>query len=367
MALKILQVSSSAHIGGGEVHVSDLCQGLVERGHVVELVVRPASALPALIKDRRIKLHCLPLRNALDIVSAYRLSRLIRNRRFDIVHAHVARDYPLCALAVKLAPPARLIITRHLHYPLKNNLVYRWILRQAATVIGPSERILDGLRAQFDIEHNRLVKIPNWVDLKKFAALPDRAAARAALGLWRAWAVGVVGQLAPHKGQETFLQAAALVARRLSDVEFLIVGQDQSSHQAFTQKLKALSEASGIADRVIFHQFTPDIPQVLSALDVLTMPSWDEPFGLILLEGMAAGKALIATAAGGPLEIVQDASTGLLVPPRDPVSLAEKIEQLLSDEPLRLRLGAAARARAAECFDREQIIDRIEQLYDKIT
>lgn len=159
--------------------------------------------------------------------------------------------------------------------------------------------------------------------------------------------VGIVGRLEPWKGQETFLRAAARVARRHPDVRFVVVGGAVLGWEgSYPEKLAALAETLGIAQITTFTGHREDVYSWFDALDVVVNASFGEPFGLVLVEAMAMGKPVIATALAGPLEIIEDEISGLLVPAGDPTILASTINRLLEEPDLSSSLGEAASIRA---------------------
>jgi L-malate glycosyltransferase len=358
--MRILQVCSAEAVGGGERHVIDLTRGLAERGHELHLAVRRGSPLPAALADLPVKSHALGLRNAADAASAYRLARLVERHGIDVLHAHVARDYPVCGLAAKLSP-VRFFITRHHFHPLKSSALYAWAVSDASALVAVSESVRAELLKAFPKLQDRTVVIPNWVDARRVGSL-SRAEAREAFGITRRFAVAVVGQITPLKRQDLFLRAAARLARE--DAEFVIVGAALDGQgEAYERRLRESARAAGLNVRVRFAGHVPGVAARLAAFDVVAAPSVNEGFSLALVEAMASGCAVIASRAGGMAEIVEDGVTGLLVPPDDEAALAAALQRLLGDEPLRSRLGQAARASALVRFDREKVIDRIERLY----
>ena len=138
--MKILQVCSAETIGGGEQHVMDLTRGLLERGHELHLAVRPASPLQTELADAPIHWHEVKLRNAVDVFSAKCLSKLIVAHHIEVVHAHVARDYPMTGLATKNLP-VRFFLTRHHFNPIKSSAIYEAAIRHATKLIAVSETV----------------------------------------------------------------------------------------------------------------------------------------------------------------------------------------------------------------------------------
>jgi glycosyltransferase involved in cell wall biosynthesis len=161
--------------------------------------------------------------------------------------------------------------------------------------------------------------------------------------------VGIVGRLQPWKGQEIFLRAAARLAEAQADIRFMVVGGAILGWEgSYPDDLRHLAADLGIADRVFFAGHQADMHPWYDALDVVVHASFGEPFGLVLVEAMALGKPLVATNLGGPLEIIEDGTSGLLVPPGDPEQLAEAVERVLADRMLASSLsrGAVERAKA---------------------
>ena len=144
--MRILQICSAREIGGGERHLADLANNLATRGHEIFAAIAPGSPLRSELSSLAAEnIIELPMRNALSVRSGLRLARLVRERRIEIVHAHVARDYPLAALAAGRSG-ARLVLTRHVLFPLSK--IHRLTLRRTSRVIAVSEAVADGLRAQ---------------------------------------------------------------------------------------------------------------------------------------------------------------------------------------------------------------------------
>lgn len=180
---------------------------------------------------------------------------------------------------------------------------------------------------------------------------------RAELGWQGRPIVGIVGRLQPWKGQGVFLQAAAQVAAVRPEVRFLIVGGAILGWEDdYPEELRRLSQDLGIEDRVHFAGHQPDIYPWFDALDVVVNASFGEPFGLVLVEAMALGKPLVATAAGGPLEIVEDGVSGLLVPVGEPDPMAQAILRVLTAPVLAASLGREAELRARQ-FSEERMAE----------
>jgi glycosyltransferase involved in cell wall biosynthesis len=175
--------------------------------------------------------------------------------------------------------------------------------------------------------------------------------------------VACIGQITPAKGQEEFIRAAARVASMRPDIHFVIAGEEKEDGSPFTNHLIQLVDTLGLSSKVSFLGHVHHIPELLAAVDVVVVPSWDEGFSLVAIEAMAAGRAVMASNVGGIAGIINENATGLLFPPRDSKAMAEKLLWLLWDTGMRERLGKQAQREVAERFSRDQVIDRIESLY----
>jgi len=363
--MKILQVCSASEMGGGEVHVADLVRGLTARGHAIYLAVRPESPLRGPLAGVIASWHELPLRNSLDLQSVRAITQLITEHGIDIVHAHMGRDYLVSALACKQAKRARLVLTRHHYLPLKRGALYRWMLGDVAAVIAVSDSVRQSVLERLPLPAEKVRTLPNWVDPERFK-LADRDAARAMFRVRSNIVVACIGQINQAKGQEEFVRAAAALARTRTDTEFLIAGKENEDGSPYTKHLSELARSLGLADKLRFLGRVSHIPQLLAAVDVVVVPSWDEGFSLVAIEAMAARRPVLASNVGGIAGIIKNNVTGLLVPPRDVHALTDKLLWLVSDAPLRERLGVQAQRDVYTRFGREQIIDQIESLYAEV-
>ncbi|MBK5254408.1 MAG: glycosyltransferase [Vicinamibacteria bacterium] len=176
--------------------------------------------------------------------------------------------------------------------------------------------------------------------------------------------VAVFARLNRLKGIEYFLQAAALLAARFEDARFLIVGDSIS--EAYRKELETLAASLGLGDRVVFSGFRSDVAELLSEVTVSVLPSLAEGLSNVVLEAMAAGVPIVATQVGGTPELVEDGVTGIMVPPRDAVALAQAIGSLLADPLWGRTMGERARGRVGEHFSLEAAVRNTEQLYERL-
>lgn len=365
--MKILQISSAQTLGGGERHLADLVNGLAGRGHDVYLALRPKSPLVSELKKiARENITTLPLRNSLDAMSARELSRLVRRLKIQIVHAHMARDYPLAAYAVRQNKEARLIVTRHVLFRL--SWLHRITLSGTSRIIAVSEAVASQLRSDGVAPPEKISVVLNGIDTTGFEEARRKFDREQFLRSWNlpdnCLLVGTVGELTPLKGQAEFLQAAAQVLKQHPNAYFFIAGIDHSLGNKNRIALEHLIEELNLTERVRLAGWLEDLAQLYCALDVFVSASHTESFGLAIAEAMASGAAIVATETEGAKEIIQPEETGLLVPVRDVEKLAEALLKLLDNKDSRVLLGRAAQQSVATQFSVERMIDETEKIYE---
>jgi glycosyltransferase involved in cell wall biosynthesis len=358
--MKILQICSARQIGGGEKHLADLANGLAGRGHDIYAAVIPSSPLltelSAVPKQNIVE---LPMRNSLNVASGLKVVRFARQHEIEIVHAHIARDYPLAAFIARRAG-ARLVLTRHVLFTL--NRIHRLTLRRTARIIGVSQAVVEALRTQGIFDQAKIVLIHNGIDVDRFAKGRE-GPGRQQQNTNKKLRVGMVGHLAPIKGQEDFIRAAALVCDRRADVEFIIAGEDKSRHGEYRRCIEDLINSLSLNQQVRLIGWVEDISELLSTLDLFVSASRSEPFGLSIVEAMAAGVPVVSTMSEGAQEIIEDNRTGRLTPIGDVEALASTIEGLLSAPDERVRLSNNAQSAVRERFSLAGMLSATEQVY----
>ncbi|MBC7235088.1 MAG: glycosyltransferase [Chloroflexi bacterium] len=214
---------------------------------------------------------------------------------------------------------------------------------------------------------------PSWIvynglDLAEFSTLPSSAEARAAWGLGpQDQVVGCVGRLVAWKGQEVFIRALAMLSADFPRLRGLIVGGPEAGSRGYAQGLQTLAEELGLRERVTFTGFRADVLRLLPAMDVLAHTSTaPEPFGRVLIEGMAAGVAVIGASAGAVPEIIKDGVTGRTVPPGDSRALAEALAYALEHPGERERWCRAAREVVERRFTTDAYVQGVQRVYEEL-
>jgi glycosyltransferase involved in cell wall biosynthesis len=198
----------------------------------------------------------------------------------------------------------------------------------------------------------------------------EARAARAALGVPADGSlIGVFGRLQRWKGQDVFVEAALQVARARPGSRFIVVGGSVFGLEpAFLEGLKRRVSESGLTERVMFTGFRTDVPALMAACDIVCHTSRvPEPFGMVIIEAMALGRPVIASRGGGPTEIIESGTSGILVAPEDPEALASEMLRLCDDSGERRRLGDNAARRVKDSFDIETTVATLIRELDGVS
>jgi glycosyltransferase involved in cell wall biosynthesis len=359
--IRSLLVVDSLEVGGAERHVVGLAVALRRKGHEVAVACSASGELSDPLDGANV-----PVRPLLDqlverrvsVVYARGLRRLVRERRFDLVHAHVYASAAASALAT-VGTGVPLVVTEHTEGAWQGRLarlVSRFIYRRARRVIAVSSSIRGRLIGRDGVPPEKISVIPNAVipapdtSLDASGTLPDE---------WYGEPlIGTVARLQPEKGVANFLKAAARASVSCPSARFLVVGDGP-----LREELLRLADRLGLRERVRFLGHRADARALIGLLDVIVVPSLTEGTPLIVLEAMAAGVPLVASAVGGIPDQVRHDGEGLVIPPNDTAALGDALLELLQDPDRARSLGEAGRRRADSEFAHAAMVRKIETVY----
>lgn len=364
--LRILQLITELAPAGAERCVYELACRLDRDQFDVRVAALRGGAVADWLAEAGVAVTVLGVRGKWDVGKLGRLVRMLRRERIDILHTHLFHADLAGRLAAWLAGRVRVVHTVHIaetRFRPWQFAFYRLTAGLCDRLIAVSGSAGDYHASRCGLPPSRYTVIPNGIDI---AAYSRCAQARAAL---RAeWGVGpdevlaaFVGRLDYQKGLDTLLAAMSSLHSQGRAPKLVIAGQ--GPQQGMLEKFLA-AEPAGRRIRLL--GFTNDVRGVLSAADLLAMPSRWEGFGLAAAEAMAASLPVVATNAAGLRDVVVPGRTALVVDKDDPKALAGAIEQLSADAALRKRLGQAGRRRAVERFDINTTIAAHEALYRQI-
>jgi len=363
--MRIVHLVIGGHVAGGQAIALRLARAARDRGDDVAFVAPEPGPFVDLLRAEGMPVHVLPLRRTYQLGAAFRLARLLRRERADVLHTHtLAAANVLGRISGRLAAVP---VISHLHIENHFRPATRPVLRSldnatarlCARLVAVSQETSHAYERQ-GYPEGRIEVVHNGVELDGSGAGPD---VRSELGIPHgAPLVGEVARLCDVKGQRELIEALASVP----EARLVLVGVDLERGGAFQAELEREAERLGVRDRIVFAGRRDDAAELLGQLDVVALPSWTEGLPLVLLEAMARRRAVVATPVGGTPELVVGGKTGLLVPPGDPNALAAALRRLLADPGLRERMGQAGYRRVADHFSADAMCRRVLELYDEV-
>jgi glycosyltransferase involved in cell wall biosynthesis len=387
--IRVLFFDHTAELGGGEIALADLIRHL-DRARVEPIVVL-GSPGPL---EERIKgfaaVHVMPIdaavvgarKDALGLATPFQIAavraaiqyvfhlrRLLKDRHIEVLHTNSLKAFVLGGIAARLQ---RVKVIWHVRDRIANDYLPNkvvWLMRRLAKIL--PHFVIANSRATLDTVGlngaRPAMVIASGVDLSKFSPSVALASASDEPNSSVSKTVGLVGRICPWKGQHIFIEAAAIVHAHWPNVRFQIIGAALFRENDYDSELRRTVEQRGLGQVVEFTGFQSDVARAISGLDILVHASTvGEPFGQVIVQGMACEIPVIATNGGGVPEIVQDELTGLLVPMGDAPAMAEAICRLLEDESFARRMGILGRKRAVEHFAIERSTEKLMDVCERV-
>ena len=362
--MRVLHLISSGGMYGAEAVILNLSHALRSSGDESAIAVfanssrqlyerAVAEGLPAVL---------VPCAGQLSHETVRAIRQIAREQQIDLLHAHGYKADLYAWAALGRGPGRRLgvplVSTCHTWYD--NDLalrVYgvldRLVLRRFDRVVAVSAEVKRQL-LESGVDASRVRRIRNGVDLRPFAAAAESRAGEPK----RALRVGLVGRLAPEKGVDIFVEAAAIVAKALPDVRFVVVGEGPER-----ANLEAQIARLALGDRITLLGHQGAMTEMYAALDLMVSASRQEGLPVALLEGMASGLPVVGTTVGEVPEVVRPGETGLLVRPDDAEALAGAMLQILRDDRQRIALGRSAHAMVKQEFSADRMVAEYREIY----
>lgn len=358
--MRIVHLVIGSGVAGGQVVAAQVGRAARARGDEVTFVCPGPGPFAELVESEGFSVAFADLNRTLQVRDAVRLRRLLR--RADLLHTHTLAAANVLS---RLASPAPVVSHLHIENPFRP--ATRWLLsrldnttaRSCARLIAVSDDTRRAYERQ-GYPGGRIEVVYNGVELDGKA---PGGTLRTDLGIPDSTPlIGEVARLCDVKGQSELINAMP----HLPGARLVLIGADLEQGGAFQERLEHEADLLGVRDRVVFAGYREGAAHELGDLDVLALPSWTEGLPLVVLEAMAQGRPVVASAVGGTPELVVNGETGLLVPPRDSHALAGAIHRLLEDPELRRRMGETARQRVAESFSADTMTRRMLEIYDEV-
>jgi glycosyltransferase involved in cell wall biosynthesis len=374
MRLKLLFVIDNLQFGGGERVFAQIINGLPQERYKIFLASYPNKEFLQAIHSASVHFFSTDFSKRFNLSLIRELIKIIKQNKIDIVHGQGARAEFYARLACKLAGDSKYIST--IAMPVEGFDVSPLRKKIYSLLDRFSERFVDRFLVVSDVLKNRMVRehgipaekvirIYNGIEIDRY--LPEkeersREKIRSEFNMDEETVViGSLGRLVWQKGFKYLIQAVPEVLKEFPQAKELIVGEGP-----LRKELEALAERLNVKEHLVFAGFRSDIKEILSAIDILVIPSLLEGFPIITLEGMATAKPIIATNIDGIKEQIIDGESGILIPPRDANAIGEAILKLNRDEKLAQKMGWKARKRVEKEFSAEKMVTTTEQVYQSL-
>ncbi len=374
MRPRILHVEGASKFGGDSVLILELGRAAAERGYEVDILATD-PLFGSMVKDAGLGLVPLDvvrreIRPLWDMRGLAQLTAFLRRNDYSIVHTHTSKPGLIGRRAARWAGVPGIMHTVHLFpfheetdplpkaaYVAAERMAARWCDR-IVTVSEYFRRWALDLRIGTE---DQLVAIPNGVPEHRAVTSRPRDEIRRSLGLEDAFVLLSTGRLVEQKGLGYLLEAAPRIVREVPNVRILLAGDGP-----LRPSLEELARVSGVANHVDVLGFRDDIADLLSAADMVVMPSLWEGLSISLLEAMVAGKPVVTTSIGGNREAAADGKAAALVAPKDAEGLGAAICRLAHDPAERARLAAAGQAEHRARFTMDRMLDAYMAEYDRL-
>ena len=360
----VLHFSSEKGWRGGEQQIAYLIEELNGLNVKNFVACRAGSAFEKYCKDNSIEHISLPFRSSYELGTALQIKKICKYIGVDILHMHSSRGHTIGVISSIFGNKSKLILSRRVDFPVKNNLFSRWKYNfsKIERIICVSDKIKDIITPFIRIKSKVRVS-HSGIDIKKFASKSDANILHKEYGLnSNTKIIANISALAEHKDYFTFIDAAEEFKKKSDhDVKFFIIGDGE-----LQQKIESYISDKQLEDDIILTGFRKDIPDILPEIDIFLMTSKEEGLGTTVLDAFANRVPVVATAGGGIPEMVRHEETGLLYPIKDANGLAQGLDRILNDPSLRETLTNGAYDRLLGNFTKEQMARKTYDIYQEV-
>ena len=359
--MKIVHVETGRNLYGGALQVFYLLRGLQNKNCTNVLVCPESSDISGAASSCVDKVHTIPMSGDLDFLFIFRLLKILRQEKPDIVHLHSRRGADtLGAIAAKLAG-IPVLLTRRVDNPESRAVVaikYQLYTR----IISISEGIRKVLIAE-GVAPNKVECIHSAVDTDKYKPAHDRINIGPDFGFnENSKLVAVVAQLIARKGHRYLIDAIPDILSKIPEARYVFFGKGPMESE-----LRKRCDKQKVSSKVYFAGFRDNLDQLLPHLDLIVHPADMEGLGVSLLQAAACGVPIIGTPVGGIPEIVRDGVNGYLVPPGDVEAIASRVIEILSDQSRLSQMGKAGRELVKKEFSISNMVDANFNVYNQMS
>ena len=364
--MKVLYSCLSKSWGGLEMFTLTSIQHLIKRNIPVELICSADSRIHIEANNLGIMLHPVKASGYFHPISTFRVSRLLKNNNYSLVHTQASKDLWLLVPALFLAGVnIPLYLTKQMgSFIIKKDFMHNWLYSRVSKIFAISTAIQNNLIDTTPVNPKDIIIIPNGTDINKFN--PEKVDCRKVRHEFSIASdeivIGMLARFTPGKGHEEFLWAAKELNKEYKNLRYLIVGEASMGETKYADNIKKLADEYDLKN-LIFTGYRADTPEIFAALDIFAFPSHSESFGIALVEAMAMKKPAVCSNAEGVLDIAVNNQTAYLFENKNASDLKSKLKMLIKSGETRISFGENARKRVVQNFDIEIITNKVVNIY----
>ncbi|HWK56126.1 MAG TPA: glycosyltransferase [Parapedobacter sp.] len=365
--LKILHTIRQGKIGGGESHVLDLVTHLNSIHFESVILAFTYGPMVSLLTQKGFKVYVIETTRPFDFRIWPKVKKILATEKIDILHAHGTRAASNTILSAKRLGLTTIYTVHGWSFHKNQNFLIKFIrikseqflVRKSDITLCVSENNMKEGKAKFAMERTCVIK--NGVDQHKFSLNRQFKDIRTELGIDRSVTlVGFIGRITEQKDPGTLIKAIALLPND-ANIRFLIVGNGDMK-----KTIVDMATSLNVSEKIVFQDFRQDVPDLLNAIDIFCLPSLWEGLPIAVLEAMAMGKAVIATAVDGTKEIITHQHNGLLIATKRSDQLANAIQKLTEKKIEREMLGKEALNTISTNYNIQKMVNKIESVYSTV-
>jgi len=365
--LRIIHITHSLEIGGLERVVLDLARGFRSKGHAVSLCCLDRKGeLGEMAESEGFEIFSLGKKAGVNYQLPLLIRKIVKEGAFDVMHTHNEAGLIYGVAAALFSGRCIIVHTEHgkeleYHGQKRLHAVERFLWSKVDHLVAVSEVLRDEVCKNLKIKREKVLVVPNGIHVEKYYHPEGRLEKRKALGIDKnSFVIGNVGRLVPLKNHKFLVDVFKEIGREFTNARLFVIGGGP-----LLEELRKYAYGIGLSSSAVFLGERADVQELLPAFDLFVLPSLTEGISITLLEAMAAGIPIVASAVGGNPEIVEDGRTGLLIPLKNMSAWVQGIKGLIADREMREILSIAGRTRVRNRFSLETMLENYRSVYEQ--
>jgi L-malate glycosyltransferase len=363
---KILEVCFSPDLGGLELYMVECANELKNEFSVLSIIAQNTK-LDSFLNSKQLPYLTLKRKSSFSLIQAWKLAKIIDENSIDIVHIHWTKDIPIAVLAKLFSKKnPKIVQTRHMTMTrFKNDFYHNFLYKNIDTILCVTKAVQEQIKKFIPQKIRPKLELlylgaKNAQEIKQ----EEIEQLKQELNAHKSFIVGLIGRINEFKGQHLLIEAMNQLTKKSLNIKAFIIGH--AMDEGYLLKLKQKVSDENLNNCIKFVGFTKEVGKFMKICDTILMTSKNETFGLVTVEAMKNGVAVIGSNQGGTLEIIDDQKSGLLFESGNAQDLASKIEMLYHNENLKNQLALSGQIKANEMFDKTVQFEKLKNVIHKI-